>query len=72
MFQVQPLKMLNTFLLLILGGRITGKIFWGPVPSEKAADQSDILDLGSQNSLLLHDMGPTFFFFLNHSTLLYK
>ena len=32
------------------------------VPGEKATDQSKILDLRSQNSLLQHDMCPKFFF----------
>ena len=44
--------------------RVTGKIFWGSVrphePSEKATHQSEILDLGSHNSLLQHDMWPNF------------
>ena len=31
---------------------------WGPAPSEKATEQSEILDLGSQNSLVQHDMCP--------------
>ena len=42
------------------------------MPGEKATDQSQILDLRSQNSLLQHDnadMCPIFFL-KNHSTLL--
>ena len=40
---------------------ITGKICcgparWGPAPSEKATDQSEILDLGSHDSLVQLDM----------------
>ena len=33
----------------------------GPALNEKATGQSKILDLGSHNSLLQHDMWPTFF-----------
>ena len=44
---------------------------WGHAPGEKAKDQSKILDLGSQNSVLQHDMCPILFF-KNHSTLFYR
>ena len=33
----------------------------GPALNEKATGQSKILDLGSHNRLLQHDMWPTFF-----------
>ena len=54
--------------------RVTGKICSGPLrppppPSEKETDQNEILELGSHNSLVQHDMCPTFFS-KNHSTLL--
>ena len=34
---------------------------WGPVPNEKATVQCEILDLGSHNSLVQHDMCPKYF-----------
>ena len=33
----------------------------GPAPSENATDRSEILDLGSHNSLLQHGMCPNLF-----------
>ena len=33
----------------------------GPAQSEKAGDQCQILDLGSHNRVLKHDMCPTIF-----------
>ena len=46
-------------LLLILG--VTGKIVSGPVPSEKATDQSEIVNLWSHNSQVQQDMCQIFF-----------
>ena len=34
---------------------------WSPAPSEEASDQSKILELGSQNNLLQHNMCPNLF-----------
>ena len=48
MFQVQPLKMWNNK-CSVADFRVTGKFaqaLWGLAPSEKATDQSEILDLG--------------------------
>ena len=63
-------------LLLILG--VFLKEFYGfsealagPAQGGKATDQSKILDLGSQNSVLQHDMCPIFFS-KNHTTLMYR
>ena len=57
--------MLNTIFLLILGlfGGFQGfsVALFCHAPGEKATDQSKILDLRSQNSLLQHDMCPNFF-----------
>ena len=58
LFQMNFLKMSNNIflcadfspLLGILG--VFCKSLWSPVPSEKATNQSTILDLGSHNSLL--------------------
>ena len=73
MFQVQSLKMLNTFLCLQILG-LQAKFFealWSNAPSKKAIDQSEILDLLSHDSLLYYNMpfGAKFCFFKNHSTL---
>ena len=60
MFQVRPLKMLNNK-SCVADFRVTDKFaqaLWGLAPSEKATDQSEILDLGSHNRLVQHDMCP--------------
>ena len=60
LFQVQPLKMWNKKIVVLWLGLQAkfAQALRGPAPSKKATDQSNMLDLGSHNSLVQNDICP--------------